>query len=222
MNIRHKFYQKQFDKLSQDRIEKVQNEMFSNIEQLKVKMIGYLSALNDGVIAIFITVMMLEIPYPTSNQDYHTFLWSVAVFLISFFIIADFWYNNKRIFQTIQEADHTVVVADFLFLASLALIPVTTKWIMNGVDRYATVHFGIVYFITILMHQYLFFSGMRKLFDNNMGLFLRVIFTHTGIILAVDALLILVGWFYPRQATILFIALPIINFFMPDRRSKKS
>ena len=37
-------------------------------ERLKTSMVGHLSTLNDGVIAIFITVMMLEIPFPSSEK----------------------------------------------------------------------------------------------------------------------------------------------------------
>ena len=37
-------------------------------ERLQTNMIAHLSTLNDGVIAIFITVMMLEIPFPTSEK----------------------------------------------------------------------------------------------------------------------------------------------------------
>jgi uncharacterized membrane protein len=88
-------------------------------------MIRTLSTLNDGVIAIFITVMMLGIPYPTSEWSYFDFLWSILVFWVSFFIIAGFWYDNKVVFLSMREADHLVVIANFLFLAVLALITCT-------------------------------------------------------------------------------------------------
>lgn len=200
----------------QVKLDRFQEERSDNLEQLKGKMVGYLSALNDGVIAIFITVMMLEIPYPSATTSYHTFLWSIAIFMVSFFIIADFWYDNKRVFQTFREADHLVVVADFLFLASLALIPVTTTWIMNEGGRYATIHFGIVYLITLLMQQLLLFSGVRDRFRHHTSRLLRIILMHIGFILILDACLITLSWFYPKQAMVLFIAVPLISFFKPD------
>ena len=88
-------------------------------ERLQTNMIAHLSTLNDGVIAIFITVMMLEIPFPTSEKSYREFVWSILIFLVSFFIVADFWYDNKRIFEAITRADHLVIVSNFLFLHPL-------------------------------------------------------------------------------------------------------
>ena len=170
-------------------------------ERLKTSMISHLSTLNDGVIAIFITVMMLEIPFPTSEKSYGEFAWSILIFLVSFFIVADFWYDNKQIFEAVRQADHLVIVANFLFLASLALIPVTTKWIIHQSDRYSAIHFGAVYILTS--------------FFQRPGLFLLMIFSKTSILLAISALLMLLSWFYPHQAFVLYIILPVVSFFMP-------
>lgn len=187
-----------------------------NYEKFKITMISHLSTLNDGVIAIFITVMMLEIPYPKLRAEYGTFVWSITVFLVSFFIIADFWYDNKRIFETIREADHMIVVANFLFLASLALIPATTKWIMNQTDKYSEINFGIVYFVTMLMQQLLYYASVRKRFVNHLRLFLTIILARIGALLVVNAGLMILAWFHPRIAMLLYITLPIISFFTPE------
>ena len=45
---------------------------------------GHLSTLNDGVAAIIITVMLLEIPFPTTQGEYQSFLWSILVFWLVF------------------------------------------------------------------------------------------------------------------------------------------
>ena len=178
-------------------------------------MISHLSTLNDGVIAIFITVMMLEIPFPTSERTYWDFVWSVLVFLVSFFIVADFWYDSKQIFEAVKEADHLVIVANFLFLASLALIPVATKWIMHEENRYSTVHFGAIYMLTSILLQFLYYSALRKRFRDNIGLFFIMILSRVGYLLGISALLMLISWFQPHWAVILYIILPVVSFFMP-------
>ena len=185
-------------------------------ETLKKSMISHLSTLNDGIVAIFITVMMLEIPFPTSERTYWEFVWSILVFLVSFFIVADFWYDNKRIFEAVREADHLVIVANFMFLASLALIPVATKWIMHQKDRYSAVHFGAIYMVTSAFQQFLYYTALRKRFRNNIGLFLLMIVFRACLILAISAALMLVSWFYPEQAVILYIILPVVSFFLPQ------
>lgn len=186
-------------------------------QRLKTGMIAHLSTLNDGVIAIFITVMMLEIPYPTSEKSYWGFLWSILAFLVSFFIIADFWYDNKTIFQSVREADHAVVVANFLFLAALALIPATTKWIMNEPNRYSAMNFGVVYFLTTLMQQLLYYAAVRKRFARHLKLFLAMMLPRIGALLAINAALIALAYAYPQWAVPLYIVLPIVSFFRSDR-----
>ena len=80
---------------SKEKYEHMLEKREESAENLKKSMISHLSALNDGVIATFITVMMLEIQYPRLQTEFKSFLWSIAVFLVSFFIVAEFWYDNK-------------------------------------------------------------------------------------------------------------------------------
>ena len=184
-------------------------------ERLKTSMVGHLSTLNDGVIAIFITVMMLEIPFPSSEKTYREFAGAILIFLVSFFIVADFWYDNKQIFEAIVQADHMVVVSNFLFLASLALIPVTTKWIIHQNNRYSAVHFGAVYILTTIFQRLLYFTALRKRFRKNPTVFLLMIFSRACVLLMISAVLMILSWFYPRQAFVCYIILPVISFFMP-------
>ena len=201
--------------------EYLMEKMAEGKDSLEKDMTGHLSALNDGVIAIFITVMMLEIPYPTTKTEYFSFLWSIVIFLVSFFIIGDFWYTNKGIFQVMKKADHWVVVANFMFLAALALIPVNTKWIMNQADRYSALNFGLIYLVTLIMQQILFFAIIREQLDHRTKVFFKFLLLHDGILLLIDAILIVIGWFFPHVSMVLFISIPVLNFFMPSYSSQK-
>jgi uncharacterized membrane protein len=211
------FIRRHLDGESVAKYEHMLDRRADGAEKLKTGMIGHLSALNDGVIAIFITVMMLEIPYPTSERTYWGFLWSILVFLVSFFIIADFWYDNKTIFQSVREADHMVVVTNFLFLAALALIPTTTRWIMNAPNRYSAVNFGAVYALTALLQQLLYYAAVRKRFARHVRLFLLLMLSRVGGLLALNAALIALGCFYPKWAILLYIVLPLVSFFRAER-----
>lgn len=213
--IRSAFIQKYMSGESAAKYDHMTEKRAEGDRRLKTSMIGHLSTLNDGIIAIFITVMMLEIPFPTSERSYPDFVWSVLIFLVSFFIVADFWYDNKRVFEAVEQADHLVIIANFLFLASLALIPVATKWILHQNDRYSAVHFGAVYILTTFFQRLLYFAALRRRFRENPGLFLVMIFSRTGLLLLVSAVLTAFSWFYPRQAIMLYILLPVISFFMP-------
>ena len=108
-----------------------------------------------------------------------------------------------------------MIVANFLFLASLALIPVATKWIMHEENRYSTVHFGAIYMLTSILLQFLYYSALRKRFRDNIGLFFIMILSRMGFLLGISAVLMLISWFQPHWAVILYIILPVVSFFMP-------
>lgn len=207
------------DENSEAKLRHMQEKMDQNDENLKKSMKGHLSALNDGIIAIFITVMMLEIPFPASRQEYRSFIWSILIFFVSFFVIADFWYENKRTFEAMREADHLVIVMNFLFLAMLALIPVMTKWILNDPERMAVVNYGIVFFLARLFSTLLYFTVVRKRFRNHMNLFVRITLSRIGIVLLVNLILIIFAWFFPAQTVYAYVLLPVISFFRPDHKS---
>lgn len=203
-----------------DKYEHMQRKAAENSRKLKGSMIGHLSTLNDGVIAIFITVMMLEIPFPVSKAEYPSFMWSIAVFFISFFTIAGFWYENKRIFETMREGDHFTVVMNFVFLAALALIPVTTKWIINSPDRFAAINFGLVYFLTTLFQELLRYAVLRKRFVNHREMFLMLASSKLVVMMIGLAALMLLSYFFPRIAIVLYVILPVWTFFMPEKERR--
>ncbi len=203
-----------------DKYEHMQRKAAENSRKLKGSMIGHLSTLNDGVIAIFITVMMLEIPFPASRAEYPYFMWSIAVFFISFFTIAGFWYENKRIFETMREGDHLTVVMNFVFLASLALIPVTTKWIIHSADRASAMNFGAVYFLTTLFQELLRYAVLRKRFVNHRNMFLMLASSKLIIMLICLAALMLLSYYFPKVAIVLYVILPVWTFFMQERERR--
>ena len=216
--------QRLFENLSDEecaKLDHARQRSEENEEKLKVSMVSHLSTLNDGIIAIFITVMMLEIPYPSSSAEIGTFVWSILVFAASFFIIADFWYDSKGIFQSMSDADHLTVVADFVYLAVMALIPVTTKWIMNVQSRDASICFGIVYFLTVLAQEFLRFSALRRNFVHYRGLIVRLFSIRLARIWMLIAVLLVLSWFVPQFAAIAYIILPVFSFFMPAKKRNK-
>ena len=53
----------------------------------------HLDNLNDGVIAIILTVMVLEVPLPSqAGVSYRNFMGSIFFFLVSLLVVANFWF----------------------------------------------------------------------------------------------------------------------------------
>ena len=122
---RHNF--NQFSDQEKDKLKNVKKEL----AEAQKKEPESLQAFNDGVMAIIITIIVLEIQPALHEIHYQQFISNIAVFLITFFIVADFWYDLHLSFSYyIFKPSKAIAILDFFFLADLSLLPVMTKWIM--------------------------------------------------------------------------------------------
>lgn len=215
MKRKEKLFNRLLTEPERAKYEHMRQRRRENEQSLRASLKGHLSTLNDGVMAIIITVMLLEIPFPTSSEGYGSFLWAILIFLVSFFVVAGFWYENKRAFELILEVDHPVMIVNFLFLAIVSLIPVMTKWIMRETVAFSVLNYGIVHMAALLLGEVLYMVIIRKRFEGNGGLLAKLMLSKMGLILAMNLALMLLGWFFPRPAVILYVMLPILRFLLP-------
>lgn len=94
---------------------------------------GRLEAFSDGVIAIAITLLVLEIKVPTATDggadlaDQLAHQWpSYAAYVVSFLTIGVIWINHHATIRRIRAADHTVLVLNLLLLLLIGILPWTT------------------------------------------------------------------------------------------------
>jgi uncharacterized membrane protein len=93
-----------------------------------------LEAFSDGVIAIAITLLVLEIKVPNLEEGTPGDLWRALGaqwpvylgYVISFFTIGIMWANHHTIFRSIWRTDHTLIVLNLLLLFFMATIPFPT------------------------------------------------------------------------------------------------
>lgn len=110
---------------------------------------GRLEAFSDGVIAIIITIMVLEIKAP-HGSDWDAVLSLVPVFLsyvLSFLYVGIYWNNHHHLFQIVQRVSGGVLWANLHLLFWLSLIPLVTRWM--GESQFTTwpvVAYGVVLF----------------------------------------------------------------------------
>ena len=88
---------------------------------------------------------------------------------------------------------------------------------MNQNNRYSEITFGIVYFITLMLEQLLYYAAVRERFLNHKALFITILTARIGYLVIINAILMVLAWFYPRPAMLLYLALPILSFFRPDK-----
>jgi uncharacterized membrane protein len=114
-------------------------------------------AFTDGVIAIIITILVLQIDVP-QNHDFSrdgvfSFLGEMShdiiVYFVSFGLIGAFWLEHHVIFHYVARIDRTVVFLNMFFLFLLSLAPFTTELAgtYHGV-RPAEVMFGINFLLS--------------------------------------------------------------------------
>lgn len=92
---------------------------------------GRLEAFSDGVLAIIITIMVLELKAP-EETDFNSLLSKTPVFLsyiASFIYVGIYWNNHHHLFQITQKVNGKVLWANLHLLFWLSLIPFTTSWI---------------------------------------------------------------------------------------------
>jgi uncharacterized membrane protein len=89
-----------------------------------------LEAFSDGVIAIIITIMVLEIKVPHGDTlEALRPLWSVLLsYLLSFVFIGIYWNNHHHMLHTVQSVTAGILWANLNLLFWLSLIPVATGW----------------------------------------------------------------------------------------------
>ena len=105
-----------------------------------------LEAFSDGVIAIIITIMVLEMKVP-HGADLSALAPLVPVFLsyvLSFVYVGIYWNNHHHMFQLTESVTGAVLWANLDLLFWLSLLPFTTGWMgENHFERWPTVLYGI-------------------------------------------------------------------------------
>lgn len=91
---------------------------------------GRLEAFSDGVLAIILTIMVLElkVPHGTSFSDLIPLIPVFLSYVLSFLYIGIYWNNHHHMLHTVQRVSGPVLWANLHLLFWLSLVPVTTGW----------------------------------------------------------------------------------------------
>lgn len=174
--------------------------------------------------AIIITIIVLEIQPAINEVHYGQFLTNIIVFLITFFIVADFWYDLHLAFSYyIFKLSKTIAVLDFFFLADLSLLPVMTKWIMAEGSTFAVANFGVVFLIAKILEYLIQYFGAKKTakYSQIMNIIIsRSFIRKVAVTLFLNIVLIGLSFVLPRLAMILYVVIPVISFLFPVKRNK--
>ena len=99
---------------------------------------GRLEAFSDGVLAIVITIMVLEMKAPPET-DLAALrpVWPAFLsYVLSFIYVGIYWNNHHHLFQAVQQVDGGTLWANLHLLFWLSLVPFVTRWM--GDTHFAT------------------------------------------------------------------------------------
>jgi uncharacterized membrane protein len=127
---------------------------------------GRLEAFSDGVLAILITIMVLElrIPQGTDLPALRAMLPEFLTYLVSFVYLGIYWTNHHHMFHLVDRVNGKILIANLHLLFWLSLVPAATAWVgKNPTASLPTAVYSVVYLLaggawlilqrTIIGHQ---------------------------------------------------------------------
>jgi uncharacterized membrane protein len=182
-----------------------------------------LAAFSDGVIAILITIMVLELRIPR-GADWDTLAKvapSFLTYVMSFIYLAIYWNNHHHLLHTVTRVDGLILWANSNLLFWLSLVPAATGWMgENLAAPLPTAFYGVVLLMPAIAYSLLQKSivhreGAHSILAQALGRDIKgklsPVFYAAGIVLA---------FIYPWASVAIYVLVALM-WFVPDRRIEK-
>lgn len=185
---------------------------------------GRIEAFSDGVIAIIITIMVLELKVP-HGADPGTLLSLAPLFLsyvLSFVFIGIYWTNHHHLFQLCSQVNGRVLWANLHLLFWLSLIPFVTGWMgENEFSILPVAVYGVILWLagfgyTVLVRSLISLHGRDSALATAIGRDRKGLLTLLLLSAAIPLALI-----SPWLAIILYVVVAVM-WFIPDQRIEKA
>jgi len=179
-----------------------------------------LAAFSDGVIAIIITIMVLELKVPHGSD------WAALTavtpnfisYVLSFIYLAIYWNNHHHLLHTVTRVDGLILWANSFLLFWLSLIPAATAWMgENFLVPIPTAVYGAILLMPAIAYYLLQKTILRKqgsesLLANALGTDIK-----GKISPALYAVAILLAFVSPWISIAIYVMVALI-WLVPDRR----
>jgi uncharacterized membrane protein len=179
-----------------------------------------LAAFSDGVIAIIITIMVLElhVPHGADWAALTAIAPSLVTYVLSFVYVAIYWNNHHHLLHTVTRVDGLILLTNSFLLFCLSIIPVATAWMgQNLLAPVPTAIYGgallmpaIAYYLLekAIIRQHGEDSVLAKAIGDDFKARISLAFYVAGIVLAFVS---------PWLSMGLYVLVAII-WLVPDRR----
>lgn len=186
---------------------------------------GRLEAFSDGVIAIIITIMVLEIKVPHSDKwESLKELWPVfSGYVLSFLFVGIYWGNHHHLLLTVKRINSGILLANLNLLFWLSLIPVATDWM--GENHFSTN--PVILYTVLLMINGISFTILQKLIlktyteDNKVKHAVQKSSVKGFISIGGYILTIIMAYFNPSVSGIILFIIAIV-WLVPDKNIERA
>lgn len=182
-----------------------------------------LEAFSDGVLAIIITITVLELRIPEGYafSSLQSLIPLFIAYVISFHTIGTYWNNHHHLLRATKHVSAGIMWANINLLFWLSLIPFCTGWLgMHYTQHAPTVVYAAVLLLcalsyTVLQSEVIKHASKREKLENALRS------SRKGTIsLVCYAAAFIAGFYYPIISDVLIFFVLVLWFF-PDRRIEK-
>lgn len=184
---------------------------------------GRVEAFSDGVLAIIVTIMVLELKIPEGHEWKDLFVqWpKFSSYILSFMMVLIYWNNHHHIFQTVQNVNGKILWANGMLLFFLSLIPFGTAWM--GESHFASkpvAMLGIIFFLCGVAYLFLIKTiidshGKESVLAKAMENDYKGTISWIGYLVAIG-----VAYFYPYISALIYLLIAIV-WFIPEKRIER-
>ncbi|MFC6177044.1 TMEM175 family protein [Companilactobacillus huachuanensis] len=154
-------------------------------------------AFTDAVIAIILTILVLELKLPGNDHSIHALikiLPKFAAYIMTFIFIATMWVNHHFLFSQAKGITNQIIWTNFVWLFIASLLPATTAWL--GSDIFARTS-AILYVINVVLFNLATLLLRRQVTSKNNLNNMQNLSRKEHISMAVNLLTLVVTWFFP-------------------------
>lgn len=184
-----------------------------------------LEAFSDGVIAIIITIMVLELKVP-HEATLEALFPLAAVFLsyiLSFVFVGIYWGNHHHLLHTVHHVNSKIIWANMGLLFALSLIPFSTAWMgENHFDKVPVAGYAVNLLLCALAYSILQKTIMAHYTRSTKLIEALKKQEKKGLVsLAMYLTALSCSFIYPVASAMLFVAVAIL-WIVPDKNIEKA
>ena len=183
-----------------------------------------MEAFTDAILAIVMTIMVLELKAPDVHSIIGMFSETKEIFLIyfiSYLLIVISWINHHHIFQVAKKINGLILWVNMLWLLSISIIPFATSWVGdNFTYKEPLIFYGLIISVNMVMY---FFLVKAVVYVNGPGsMVAKVLNKNKKSLISISVMVLsIVANIFIQYFVVIGLVVVIVVWFIPYRSVEK-